>query len=313
MSFPYRGENKDLNDAERASLPGSFIKLADGVTHYELGGLSLTPSPLPLGEGLEVRAPVVLVHGFSVPYFIWDITFAALTSAGFRVLRYDLFGRGFSNRPRTKYNMDLFVRQLHDLLDELNFQQVDLVGLSMGGPISTAFTVRFPKRVRKLALIDPVGKQGMPLSWLYKVAFLPGISELILGLVGTENMVKGAASDFFDLEHIAMFQEKYRVQMQYRGFKRAILSTLRNKMVSGHPVIYDQLGKLSKPVLLVWGRDDQTLPFEHSKDIVAAVPGIEFHPIEDTGHIPHFEKHEIVNPILINFLRKNDEKTSTYL
>lgn len=255
-------------------------------------------------EKLEARAPVVLVHGFSVPYFIWDPTFAALTSAGFRVLRYDLFGRGFSDRPRARYNMDLFVRQLHDLLDALNLPQVNLIGLSMGGPISTAFTVKFPERVHKLALIDPVGKQDMPLSWLYKAAFLPGLSELILGLAGTENMVKGAASDFFDPEHVAMFQEKYRVQMQYRGFKRAILSTLRNKMVSGHPAIYDQLGKLSKPVLLFWGRDDQTLPFEHSRDIAAAVPGIEFHPIEGAGHIPHFEKREIVNPILINFLRK---------
>ena len=290
MSFPYRGENKDLNDAERASLPGSFVKLADGVTHYELGGP-------------ENGQPVVLVHGFSVPYFIWDITFAALTSAGFCVLRYDLFGRGFSDRPRTKYNMDLFVRQLHDLLDALHFQQVSLVGLSMGGPISTAFTVRYPERVSKLALIDPVGKQGMPLSWLYKTALLPGVSELILGLAGTDNMVKSAATDFFDPEHVAMFQEKYRLQMQYRGFKRAILSTLRNNMVSGHPLIYNQLGQLSKPVLLFWGRQDQTLPFEHSADIVAAVPGIEFHPIEGTGHIPHFEKHEIVNPILINFLR----------
>ncbi len=293
MSFPYRGEIKDLNDATRASLPGSFIRLGDGVTHYELGGP-------------ESGQPVVLVHGFSVPYFIWDITFAALTSAGFRVLRYDLFGRGFSDRPRTKYNLDLFVRQLQELLNELHFQRVSLIGLSMGGPISTAFIVRFPDRVCKLALIDPVGKQGMPLSLLYKAAFLPGISELILGLVGSDNMVKSAAADFFDPEHITMFEEKYRVQMGYRGFKRAILSTLRNKMVSGHPAIYDQLGKLSKPVLLFWGRNDQTLPFEQSHDIVAAIPGIEFHPIEGTGHIPHFEKPEIVNPILINFLRKND-------
>ncbi len=293
MSFPYRGEDKDLNDATRASVSGSFVKLTDGITHYELGGP-------------ESGQLVVLVHGFSIPYFIWDITFDALTSAGFRVLRFDLFGRGFSDRPHTKYNMDLFVRQLHDLLDALYFGQVSLVGLSMGGPISTAFTVKYPERVRKLALIDPVGKQGMPLSWIYKVAFLPGISELILGLIGTDNMVKGAAGDFFDPEHVAMFQDKYRVQMQYRGFKRAILSTLRNKMVNGHPLIYDQLGKLSKPVLLFWGRQDQTLPFEQSADVVAAVPGIEFHPVENTGHIPHFEKHEIVNPILINFLRKND-------
>ncbi|MBI1792919.1 MAG: alpha/beta fold hydrolase [Chloroflexi bacterium] len=300
MPFPYRDETKELNDAVRASLPDAFVRLADGVTHYELGGP-------------ESGQPVVLVHGFSVPYFIWDPTFAALTSAGFRVLRYDLYGRGLSDRPRTSYDMDLFVRQLHDLLDAHHLQQVNIIGLSMGGAIASAFTVRFPERVRRLALIDPVGKQGMPLSWLYKAAFLPGISELILGLAGTEKMVKGIASDFFVPEHITIFQDKYRAQMQYRGFKRAILSTLRNKMVGGHANIYDQLGKLSKPVLLLWGRNDGTLPFDHSQDIIAAVPGIEFHPIENSGHIPHFEKPEIVNPILINFLIKNDAKTPAFL
>jgi pimeloyl-ACP methyl ester carboxylesterase len=289
MSFPYRGETKDLNDAERALLPDSFVKLSDGYTHYQIGGQR------------NGRA-VVLVHGFSVPYFIWDTTFAALTSAGFRVLRYDLFGRGFSDRPRIKYNMDLFIRQLRDLLDALNFQQVHLVGLSMGGPITTTFTVRYTERIRKLSLIDPVSKSGMPLSLLYKTALLPGVSELILGLVGTEGMVKGAAADFFDPQHIEVFQEKYRAQMQYRGFKRAILSTLRNKMVGAYPELYHQLGKLNKPVQLFWGRDDQTLPFSDSEDIVAAVPGIEFHPVENAGHIPHYEKPEIVHPLLIEFL-----------
>ena len=43
---------------------------------------------------------VVLAHGFSVPYFVYDPTFEFLTQAGFRVLRYDLFGRGFSDRPQ---------------------------------------------------------------------------------------------------------------------------------------------------------------------------------------------------------------------
>ncbi|MCL4530297.1 MAG: alpha/beta hydrolase [Chloroflexi bacterium] len=291
MGFPRRGELQELNDKTRRQIGGTFIQLSDGYTHYELGG----PAD---GKG------VALVHGFSVPYFIWDPTFNALTSSGFRVLRYDLFGRGFSDRPRTKYNLDLFIRQLHELLDKLGIQQVFVIGLSMGGAISSGFAVKYPERVLKLALIDPIGTQPMPLSWIYKAAILPGVSELILELAGTEKMVKAVASDFFDPAHVEMFQKQYRPQMQYRGFKRAILSTLRNKTVNGFPEIYNQLGKLTMPVLLFWGRRDQTVPFEQSKSILAAVPRTEFHAIEDTGHIPHYEKPEIVNPILIQFLNK---------
>jgi pimeloyl-ACP methyl ester carboxylesterase len=289
FDFIYRGETKDIDDAVRASTSGSYIRLSDGCTHYEL-------------RGADSSQPMILVHGFSVPYFIFDPTFDFLAKAGYRVLRYDLFGRGFSDRPRVKYNIDLFVNQLKGLLDALNFRSVNLIGLSMGGAIASAFTVNYPERVHKLILIDPIGTQPMPLSWMYKAAILPGISELVLGLAGTEGMVQGIASDFFDPEHVKMFQDQYRVQMQYRGFKRAILSTLRNKTVDGFPEVYQRLGKLDMPILLFWGRNDQTLPLGQSRDILSLVPRAEFHIIENCGHIPHYERPEEVNPILQQFL-----------
>ncbi len=288
--FIYRGETRDLDDAARAQASGSFIQLSDGCTHYQLGGP-------------EKGRPVVLVHGFSVPYIIWDPTFQALVSAGFRVLRYDLFGRGFSDRPRRKYDNSLFVRQLNELLETLQLSRINLVGLSMGGAIAAAFTVRYPSRIRKLALIDPVGTQPMPLNLLYRAAILPGISELIFGLAGSGRMVRSLASDFFDPAHVAMLQDQYRVQMQFRGFKRAILSTLRSKTLNGFPDVYEQLSKLNTPILLLWGRNDQTLPFAQSRPILELIPRVEFHAIEDCGHIPHYERPAIVNPILIRFLK----------
>ena len=132
MPFPYLGENIKLNATTRATASGSFVELTDGVTHYELGGP-------------EDGAAVVLIHGFMVPYFIYDPTFDFLTNSGFRVLRYDLFGRGWSDRPRLPYNVDFYVRQLRDLLDALWLPTpLSLVGLSLGGIISAAFSVRCP-------------------------------------------------------------------------------------------------------------------------------------------------------------------------
>lgn len=287
--FIYRGETLTLDEAVRAQAGGAFAKLPDGQTHYELKGPPDGP-------------PVVLVHGFSVPYFIWDPTFQGLAEAGFRALRYDLYGRGLSDRPRTDYGLSLYLRQLDQLLEALHIRQIHLIGLSMGGAISTAFTVAYPGRVRKLVLIDPIGAQPMPLSMIYKAASLPGVSELILGLLGTDQMVKGIASDFFDPRYVEMFQEQYRTQMQYKGFKRAILSTLRNKMVDGFPALYHELGTMEVPVLLLWGRNDQTLPLKQSQSILAAVPQADFHIIEGCGHIPHYEKAGEVNPLLVDFL-----------
>jgi pimeloyl-ACP methyl ester carboxylesterase len=291
MPFPLF-ETKQLDDETRLSASGSFVKLPDGVTHYELSN--------PNNE-----QTVLFVHGFSVPYFIFDPTFDFLTQSGFRVLRYDLFGRGFSDRPRTRYNIDLFVRQLTDLLDALRFSRpVNLIGLSMGGPITATFTACHPARVRSLTLIDPAGVRPLSLSPTLKAMKLPGLAEAVFGLVGSESLLKSAAKDFFDPELVGMFLDKYKVQMQYKGFKRAILSTIRNRMLGSFIETYRHVGKSGKPVLLLWGRNDITVPLEHSEDLRAAIPNAKFNVIEKSGHIPHYEKPEEVNPILLEFLRR---------
>lgn len=298
MQFPLF-ESKQLNEDTRQSAEGSFIQLPDGITHYELSN----NSPLPEGEGLGVREIVVFVHGFSVPYLIFDPTFEFLTRAGFCTLRYDLFGRGLSDRPRTRYNIDLFVKQLANLLDAFRFTHpVNLIGLSMGGPIIATFTARHPERVKSLTLIDPAGVRPVSLTPTLKAMKLPGVTEAIFGLIGSEAMIKGAVKDFYDPEMVGLFLDKYKVQMQYKGFKRAILSSIRNNMLGSFIEAYKSVGKSDKPVLLFWGRNDMTVPFEHSDDLRAAMPNAEFHAIADCGHIPHYEKPDEFNPVLLKFL-----------
>src|SRR5690349_7789732 len=288
----FRDETKELNEATRREATGSFIQLTDGVTHYEL-------------SNSQQDQTVVLVHGFSVPYFIYDPTFEFLTKSGFRVMRYDLFGRGFSDRPKRRYNIELFVRQLGDLLDALGFTQpVTLVGLSTGGPITTTFTALHPERVDRLVLIDPIGARHLPISRILRVAAMPIVGEAVISVVGHERMVKNIASDFFDHGLVEEFESQYIAQLKFKGFKQAILSTIRDHMLDSFLDYYQRVGRMDKPVLLFWGRNDPTVPFKHSQVLCKVMPQIEFHAIENCGHIPHYEKPEEVNPILLEFLRR---------
>jgi len=290
--FSFRTETRELNDDTRRLAGGSFVPLTDGVTHYEVSNVTRDST-------------VVFVHGFSVPYFIFDPTFHFLTQCGYRVLRYDLFGRGFSDRPDTDYNIDLFVNQLSDLLDALRLTRpVTLIGLSMGGPIAAAFTVRHPQRVTKLILIDPAGGRAPAFPRLLELFKKPVVGEVILSLAGRRSLTRNIASDFFDRKLVEHFQERYLLQMQFKGFKRAILSTVRNNMLESFIGTYRHVGLLDKPVLLIWGRHDTTTPLAHSEDICAAIPDVEFHIIEDCSHIPHYEKPEETNALVLEFLRK---------
>lgn len=290
IEFPMRGETRSLTPELRDTLPGAFVHLPDGVTHYQLAG----PEDAPV---------VVLVHGFSVPYFIWDPTFDFLVRSGYRTLRFDLFGRGYSDRPHLPYDLDLFTRQLADLLDALGIERCRAVcGLSMGGVVAANFTVRRPDRVGKLALVDPAGFP-LDLPAAYKVLLMPGVGEAVFGMLSEKRLEALIGGSLFDPSEVALVIDRYRPQMSIRGFRRALLSTIRAGAADDGISVYRQLGRLEDlAVLLIWGDEDKAVPIHFSKVLLSLVPHTQFHPICGAGHIPHYQQAEQVNPIIGEFL-----------
>lgn len=280
-------EESVLTAEVRAGTGYDYASLSQGVTRFELAG----PTS---GE------PVVLVHGFSVPSYIWDSTFVALAAAGFRVLRYDLLGRGWSDRPRAEYGAELFDTQLMELLDHVGFRvPVHVVGLSMGGWVAATFGSRHPGRVRSVVLVDPAagprtapGMLGWPLvgPFLWQTTRVPGMAE-------------GQFGDFVDPARFPDWADRYRVQMQYRGFGRALRSTALHLAEMDFDSVYADFGRRGHRTMLIWGTQDQVVPFEWSAGVRAAIPGVEFHAIPGTGHLPHLERADTVSPLLIQFLR----------
>ena len=281
-------ESLTMDDGARRHAAGTFVKLSDGVTHYQLGGPAW-------------GMPLLLVPSFSTPYNVWDPTYDGLTAAGFRVLRYELFGRGFSDRPEARYDAAFYDRQIVELLDALGIPQVDIAGLSMGGPIAAAFANRHPDRVRRVMLFDPGYWTAISLPFGLR---LPVIGTYNMAVAVAPGLPRSQLADFAHPERYPQYLDPYLDQMRYRGFRRAILETLRNYLTHDVTGEFVQLGKSGKPVLLVWGKSDQDVPIELSADVRNAIPQAEFHVIDDAGHVPHFEHPEVVNPLVIEFLRR---------
>ncbi len=125
-----------------------------------------------------------------------------------------------------------------------------------------------------------------------------------MGLLGDRILVKNLADYFFRDEGYVELKKDFLHQMQFIGFKKALLSTLRSGVTSGAEESYMNLGKRNLPMMLIWGREDQVVPFELSRKVIELIPNIEFYPIDDAAHIPHYECPETVNPLLIEFLRR---------
>jgi pimeloyl-ACP methyl ester carboxylesterase len=288
--FIYHGETRVLDDSARSQAPGDFVKLADGVTHYDLAGP-------------DDAQTVVLVHGFSAPYTIWNPTFTALTADGFRVLRFDLYGRGFSDRPDAAYDQDFYDRQLMNLLEKLQIRKpVDLAGLSMGGAVSVVFADRHPEWVRRLVLVDPAGLPMKKLGLARWLADHTPLVDWLMGMLVVNDFTAKVGRWFATKKGYAELVDDFISQVQFRGFKNALLSTLRSGVVSGAEDAYRSVGERGTPALLLWGRKDRTVPFRMNRRVRELIPGVEFHAIDDAGHASHYDQPQIATPLLLEFL-----------
>lgn len=285
-------ESLEINDEVRNKSYGSFIKLQQGHVHYQLEG--------------DSKAPVVVfVPGFSVPMFVWDHNYNVVKDAGFRVLRYNLFGRGFSDRPDVKYGPELFDSQLLQLLDKLDLlaNPVNIVGLSMGGAITINFVDRHPDLIAKMVLFDPA---GFPQEMEFKKRLLsvPGLNKLIFKIAGHKTLINGWTSNFRHPERFLNFEARFKEQMEYKGYANAIVSTYQNMNMFDMVDVYERVGKTEIPKQLFWGTEDEVIPFNQSEKVLKALPGTEFHALDDTGHNSNYESANIVNPLLIDFLKR---------
>ena len=282
-------ERDTIDEPARRSAPGRFIRLSDGITHYDL-------------SGPDSGRTVVLVHGFSVPYYIWDSTATALAASGFRVIRYDEYGRGWSDRPAVVYNAELYERQLRELLDSLNAQRIDIAGVSMGGWVTATFVSRHPERVRTLTLVDPVTGTAKKPGGLFAV---PVVGDYLWQTVAVPGMADGQFGDLLRPEHFPLWAERYREQTRFRGFGRALLSTRRNVAGTSMDSVYRAVGATGVPTLLLWGIADKTVPFETNTSVRHAIPGAEFHSIEGAAHLPIIEQAQRTDSIMLAFLAKH--------
>lgn len=283
----YTAEDKILNSETRKSLSGDFIELSQGVTHYQQANE-------------QSNSVVLLVHGFSVPNYIWEPTYEFLKRQGYRVIRFDLYGRGYSDRPDVDYDQALFDRQILDLLAVLEIKQaINIIGLSMGGAIAAKFAVDHPEKVNKIIFIDPSHR-----AFYKRKLDIPFVGNFIAAVFMIPKAAQSQLGDFYYPQNFPHWVEKYKIQMQYKGFRRAIVSTLVHFAKPDKLPWYQKLGLSNKKTLLIWGKEDKTLPLSDSQRVADALKTTTF-VVEKSGHLPHLEHPQIVNAKILSFLREN--------
>ena len=283
-------EKRTLDAFARREAPGRFVHLADGVTHYEIAGP-------------DTGHVVLLAAPFSVPGYIWDPVFGMLADSGFRVVRLDWYGRGWSDRLDTTYDQALFVRQMTGLLDSLGVQvPVAIAGVSYGAAMVTSFADTHPERTGALVYLDPVLNNRRPLPPRERSALRWSTWMVLQG--GAEQMAASQAEDLLHPERHPDWVARYRVQQQFKGTRESWRRTRAS--IAVEPDQMEQLrrvGSSARPVLVLWSRQDPYMAFDESRAFMAALPHGRLVPVDDAGHLPQVEQPEVVTGEMVKLLR----------
>ncbi|RTE87352.1 MULTISPECIES: alpha/beta fold hydrolase [Gammaproteobacteria] len=280
-------ESEAYTQEFKANAAGEFVSLEVGETHYTI-------------DGDETAPTVILVHGFSMPMEVWGTTARNLVARGYRVVQYDLLGRGFSERPDVPYTGELFERQLIGLMDALGVDKArGIVGLSMGGAVTARVVANHPDRFETAAFIaplhEPIAAPGVPASlgfYMFSAFYVPSLENSI-------------SPEHYGASVAAHLTESYQQQRKGEGFVRAITSSVYNFTPDDHPAYYARIAEAGIPTLLFWGTADKTVPFAQHEAVMESLnlDATGLVTFEGAGHLPHLEQPDVFVEYLTGFLR----------
>jgi len=214
-------------------------------------------------------------------------------------------GVGKSSRPNYPYTMNMYLRDIKELLEHLNIKEkIHLCGLSMGGIIAQNFVLEYPDTVKTLILCATT-------------SYHPETS--VKGVIESQQLMEN-----FDLEqklkvriaalYSRPFQKKLRSDKDlYEKIRKNFMedpTTLQDWINQGAGIknhdTRDSLYKIQQPTLILVGDQDKIIVgLEHSKFLYEKIPNSKLKIIKNVGHRFVDETPEEVNNIIWDFVQEN--------
>ncbi len=236
----------------------------------------------------EGSGPVLfLLHGVCASLHTWDAWVDALKPR-YRIIRFDIPGFGFSS-PLGKgdYDPEIGVEIMEAFVQKMGIEDFFLAGNSIGGFISWKYALKYPDRVNKLILIDPVG-YNQDLPWIVSFASHPLIRPFARRIM---------PRFFFEMAARQVFGDPSKLtdQIKDRYFELSISNKNKNAYVDFFTVMrrlcYSEelpkgISEIKPPLMIMWGTKDRWVPLKYFSLWKENFPNGTFKTYEGAGHTP---------------------------
>lgn len=246
---------------------------------------------------------VLFIHGLGSSADRWlDIPDAL--SMYYHTIAIDLIGFGGSDKPTdVNYTIEKFSEFILEFIEKIGIsgddKKITLVGHSLGGYIAVEFAIRNMALIEKLVLLDSSGflKEPTPLLEQYlNAANYPtydNVRSVFEQLVSQPWKVLPVVVNTF-ITRISSPGAKYPFLSAYQYSTTTQIDLSRLKSIQ------------DIPTLIIWGRNDNLIPIEHSKPFKQVFKNYKLKMIEDAGHAPFIEKPAIICELLHSFLSEKN-------
>ncbi len=269
-------------------------------------------------EDLGENNPIVFISGWPLTHSMWEYQMTPMREAGFRCIAYDRRGFGQSDQSLNNYDYDSLADDLKCLLDELNLQDVTLVGFSMGGGEVVRYCSKYNcERVSKIILVSSIvpfmlqtddNPEGVPLEQFQEFdsnirsdrpAFLQNFGKQFYGTGFLSHPVSQGILDWtFSLASTAS--------------QKATLACLQSFSQTD---FRNELSSITVPTLIIHGDADKTVPIKAAGEKAASLISGSIYKVYDGA--PHglfiTDKERLTNDIASFVISGTVDLNETYL
>jgi 3-oxoadipate enol-lactonase len=221
---------------------------------------------------------VLLLHGIGSSRRKWDPYVSALTSAGYRAVRFDLRGFGDSQVAPGSIGMREFVDDLVGFVDGAGLGSFHLVGHSLGGMIAQRYAVEHPSRVLSLALVSTTSHNGRRASAFARL--MVTLAEHGFDAVLADPALSAQAEAVLR----EAFPSTVPLAMLRRGMERPNLARANAWRACIDFSVKDLLPRIACPTVVAHGTADMLIPFRAGELVAHAIPGARWIVEEGAGH-----------------------------